>query len=148
MKHPIRKAVSEDTELHNLLRTVENIIFDIINESMVLEVAKITQGGSGPSGMDGDGWRQILVSRDYGDAGNNLHKAIALLIKKTCIKEKDDSFLSPLMASRLVSLNKNPGLRPKGIGEVLWQMMGKVVMSTFSEDVTTSSPSDVWSKFR
>ena len=56
MKHPIRKAVSEDTELHDLLPTVENRIFDIINESMVLEVAKITQGGSGPSGMDGDGW--------------------------------------------------------------------------------------------
>ena len=46
------------------------MIFDVINDSMVLEATKITQGDSGSSGMDADGWRQILVSRDYGNAGN------------------------------------------------------------------------------
>ena len=59
-----------------------------------------------------------MVSRDYDDPGNNLHKAVALLIKKICIKEIDDSSLSPLMASRLVPLNKNPALRQIGVGEV------------------------------
>ena len=39
------------------------------------------------------------------------------------------------MASRLVPLDKNPGHRPIGVGQV----MGKVVMSAFSEDVTTTS---------
>ena len=43
------------------------------------------------------------------------------------------------MASRLVPLNKNPGLRPLGVGEVLRRVMGKVVMSAFSEDVTIAS---------
>ena len=43
------------------------------------------------------------------------------------------------MASRLIPLNKNPGLRPIGVGEVLRRVMGKVVMSTLSEDVTTVS---------
>ena len=38
--------------------------------------------------MDADGWRQILLSRDYGDG---RRKAIALLIKKICIEEIDDS---------------------------------------------------------
>ena len=66
---------------------------------MFLEAAKTTQEGSGPSEMDADGWRRILVSRDYGDAGNDLRKAIALLIKKTCFEELDDSSLSPLMES-------------------------------------------------
>ena len=87
IKHPAGKAASEDTKLHGLLPTIENIIFDIINDSMVLEAAKITKGGSGPSRMDAAGWRQILVSRDYGDANNNLRKAIALLTKKICIEE-------------------------------------------------------------
>ena len=80
---------------------------------MVLEAAKFTQGISVPSEMDADGWRQILMSRDYGDAGNNLCKTIASFIKKICIKEIDYSYLSPLMASRLVPLNKNPGLHPR-----------------------------------
>ena len=80
-----------------------------------------------------------MVSRDYGDAGNDLRKAITLLlIKKICIEEIDDSCLSPLMASRLVPLNKNHGLCPIGVGEVLRRVMGKVVMRTFSEDVTTT----------
>ena len=87
VKHPVGKAASEDTKLHGPLPTIENIIFDIINDSMVLEAAKITKGGSGPSRMDAGGWRQILVSRDYGDASNNLRKAIALLTKKIRIEE-------------------------------------------------------------
>ena len=58
---------------------------------MVLEAAKITQGGSVLSGMDAGGWRRVLVSRDYGDAGNDLHKGIASVIKKISIEEIDDS---------------------------------------------------------
>ena len=106
---------------------------------MVLEAAKITQGGSVPSGMDAGGWGRVLVSRDYGEAGNDLRKGIASLIKKICIKEIDVSSLPPLMTSRLVPLNKNPGLRPIGVREVLRRVIGKVVISIFSEDVTTAS---------
>ena len=139
VKVPVGKATSEDTKLHGLSPTVRNIIFDVISNSIILKTVEITQGDPRPSGMDADGWRRILVSRDYGDPGNNLHKAVASLIKKICIKEIDDSSLSPLMASRLVPLNKNPALRPIGVVEVLRRVMGKVVMSTFSEDITTAS---------
>ena len=139
MKHFLGKAASEDTKLHGPLPTVENIIFDVICNSVILEVAKITQGVSGPSGMDADGWRQILVSKDYGDTVNDLHKAVTSLIEKICMEEIDDSSLSSLMASRLVPLNKNPGLRSIGVGEVLQQVKGKVVMRIFSEHVTTAS---------
>ena len=59
MKHPTGKAVSGDNKLYGLLPTVENIIFNVINDSMVLEAAKITQGDSGPSGMDAESWRRI-----------------------------------------------------------------------------------------
>ena len=43
------------------------------------------------------------------------------------------------MASRLVTLNKNLGLRLIGVGEVLLRVMGKVVMIAFSEGVTIIS---------
>ena len=61
------------------------------------------------------------------------------LTKKLCIEEIDNLSLSSLMASRLLRLNKNPGLRPIGVGEVLRRLMGKVMMNTISEDVTTAS---------
>ena len=132
LKHPAGKAANEDSKLRGPLPTVKNIIFAVIDDSMV-------QGGSGPSRMDEDDWRRILVSRDYGNAGNNLHKAIASFIKKICIKKINDSSLSPLMGSRLIPLNKNLGLRPIGVGEVLRRVMRKVAMSAFSENVTTVS---------
>ena len=43
------------------------------------------------------------------------------------------------MSSRVVLLNENPGLCLIAVGEVLRQVMGKVVMSAFSEDVTNTS---------
>ena len=36
VNHLVEKAASEDTELHGPLPTVENVIFDVINDSMVL----------------------------------------------------------------------------------------------------------------
>ena len=90
VKHPVGKTASEDTKLHGPLTTAKNIIFDVMDDSMVQEAAKITQEGSGPSGMDTDGWGRNLVSKDYRDAGNDLRKAIASLIKKICIEEIDD----------------------------------------------------------
>jgi len=139
VKHPVAKKADEDVKLQGPLPTVENVIFDVIDESMVLEAAKITRGGSGPSGLDADGWRRILISRDYGEVGVDLRKAIASLIRRICTVEINDVSLAPLMASRLVPLNKNPGLRPIGVGEVLRRIMGKVVMAAFSEDVVRAS---------
>ena len=141
VKHPDGKKVREDATLQGPIQTVEDVIFDVIDDKMVFEAAKITRGGSGPSGMDADGWRRILTSKDYGDAGSDLRKAISSLIKVICIREINDQSLTPLMASRLVPLNKNPGLRPIGVGEVLRRIMGKVVMSVFSKDVADASSS-------
>ena len=42
------------------------------------------------------------------------------------------------MASRLIPLNKMPGLRPIGVGEVLRRIIGKIVMSTLKSDVVKS----------
>ena len=123
VKVPVGKATSEDTKLHGLSPTVRNIIFDVISNSIILKTVEIIQGDPRPSGMDADGWRRIVVSRDSGDPVKNIHKAVASLIKKIFIKEIDDSSLSPLMASRLVPLNKNPALRPIGVGQVLRRVM-------------------------
>ena len=42
------------------------------------------------------------------------------------------------MASRLIPLNKNPGIRPIGVGEVLRRIIGKVVASIVKDDVIKS----------
>ena len=39
------------------------------------------------------------------------------------------------MACKLIPLDKNPGLRPIGVGEVLGRIAGKVIMRVVKEDI-------------
>ena len=138
-KHPEGNAASEDALLHGEIKIVQPIIYEAIDEDMVLKAAQLTKGGSGPSGMDADGWRKILTSKMYGDTGRDLRRALATVIKKMCVEDITDNSLESLMASRLVPLDKNPGLRPIGVGEVLRRIAGKIVMSVTKEDVVNAS---------
>ena len=64
----------------------------------------------------------------YGKVGTDLFKSIARFAKNIFAKEIYDPItLSPLMACRLIPLDKNPGIRPIGIGEVLRRIAGKAV---------------------
>ena len=75
-------------------------------------------------------------SNIFGQAADDLCHAIALLTRELCHDETADAeTLQALMACRLISLDKSPGLRPIGIGEVLRRIMGKAVMSIFRRDV-------------
>ena len=47
---------------------------------------------------------------------------------------------SPLfVACRLIPLNKNPGVRPIGVGEVLRRIIGKSVMTILKSDVQSAT---------
>ena len=62
--------------------------------------------------------------------------------KDFSIKEiTDHASLESLLACTLIPLNKNPGLRPIGIGEVLRCIIGKVVMYVMKNDVIDSAGS-------
>ena len=64
------------------------------------------------------------------------------MAKILCKDELDQAQLhsiEPLNACRLIPLNKNPGVRPIGIGEVLRRIIGKAVMKVFKDDVQTAA---------
>ena len=89
---------------------------------------------TGPSGLDADGWRRILCSSTFGTTTLDLRKAIAEMTKKLCIESLsqnagDKSPIEAFVACRLIPLNKNPGLRPIGVGEVLRPIVSKIVMN-------------------
>ena len=60
----------------------EVVVFEDIDENMVKEAALRTKGGSGPSGLDADGWRKILVYKSYRTINADLRRAFANVIKK------------------------------------------------------------------
>ena len=75
-----------------------------------------------------------------------MQKAVAKFIKKLSaeqieVNKDDEQSLEAFTACRLIPLNKNPGLRPIGVGETLRRIAEKVVMSIVKKDVITSTGS-------
>ena len=75
----------------------------------------------------------------YGESARDLRRSFAAVIKKICSEDIADNSLESFLACRLVPLNKNPGLRPIGVGEVLRRIAGKCVMLIVKENVLESS---------
>ena len=60
------------------------------------------------------------------------------MIKKLCIVENQSTSLEAFLANRLIPLDKNPELRPVGVGEILRRIAGKVIVSHLKEDLIQS----------
>ena len=56
-------------------------------------------------------------------------------------KIEDIESLAPIMACRLIPLNKDPGIRPIGIGECLRRIMGKAVLTIMKEEIVQQAGS-------
>ena len=44
---------------------INPVKFEVINAEMTREAAMKTRGGSGPSGLIVDGWKRILLSKNF-----------------------------------------------------------------------------------
>ena len=119
-------------------KTPHPIIFEDITGDSIRKAALRTRGAAGPSGQDADSWRKLLCGkRAYGLASDTLCASIATMAKKLCTERCENT--ETLFACRLVPLDKCPGLRPIGVGEVLRRIIGKSVMECTKEDVCTST---------
>ena len=139
-KHPDAQPQLQQLLLHGPVKQVNPVIFDQIDGGTILQAASKTKGSSGPSMSNADDWWRILVSHQYGNATVDLRKAIATMPRKLCREDnKSSESIEALIASRLILLSKDPGVRPIGIGEVLRRIIGKGVTFTIKEDIIKSS---------
>ena len=141
LKHPERKETSQEILLTDTPETIHPIKFESIDVEKIQKAAVKTRGGSGPSGMDADGWKRILTSKRFGKSSIDLCKAFAEVIKKICSIKNQSASLEAFLACWLIPLDKNPGLRPIGIGEVLYRIAAKVVVPHFRTEILTSAGS-------
>ena len=75
--HPEGKQAEVQTLMKGEVPYFDPIIFHNIDESSIAKAAQRTKGSAGPSGLDADGWRRILVSKNYGKIGKDLRSAIS-----------------------------------------------------------------------
>ena len=137
-KHSQGKEAELDVLLADTPEQVHPIKLDAIDADLVKRAAVRTRGGAGPSGQDADGWRRLLIIKLFGTSSTDLCKAVAEVIKKLCTADNRSPSLEPFLACCLVPLDKNPGLRPICIGEILRRIAGKFIVSHIRNDLISS----------
>ena len=139
-KHPNGEDRHDDFLLRGPINKVEDYVFQKIDGTLIRKLACQLKGAAGPSTLDADGWRRILTSASFGNHSMNLCDAIAKVSRKLCHKPDlwQDGSLEPLLSCRLIPLDKNPGVRPIAIGEVLRRLIGKSVVTVLKPNVLQS----------
>ena len=114
-KHPEPSPISENSLLNGPIENIAASYFDSIDEHMIQSAARLTKGAGGPSQMDAQQYRHMLLSTKYKKEGKDLREEIANLAKKLASSFIDPKSIEALTSCRLIPLNKNPGIRPIGI---------------------------------
>ena len=100
-------------------------IFEQINAKTVRKSTLKTHGSHGFSGLDACEWRRILTQ---------FNQTIAKLSYTIASKVVPHENLTAYNSCRLLPLDKNPGVRPIGMGEVLRRIIGKTITQCIKSD--------------
>lgn len=138
-KHPEAEEVYDDSLILGPKDKVEAVIYENIDAELVMKCAKQLSGAAGPSGLDSDGLKRMICSKQFSSASSSLCEAIAAMARKLCSKVTDPNHLKAYVACRLLPLDKKPGVRPVGIGEVWRRLIGKAIMAVTNNDVIAAT---------
>ena len=135
-KHPPAEPIQHGTLIQGPLRcNVDLIHFAAIDEEAIHKAAMQTKGSCGPSHVDSDQFRRMLCSGHFKAEGKELREQIAIFARKIATEHLNPDPLEPYTSCRLIPLNKNPGVRPIGVGEVLRRIVGKTIAWSLRDEV-------------
>ena len=138
-KHPPSAELRDCATIKGPVDKVENVIFENIDAGLIQLCAKRTHGSAGPSGMDSEGWARLLCSRQFKSKPSELCESIAVLARRLCCDFVNPHYIRTLTSSRLIPLDKNPGIRPVGVGEVLRRIIGRAVTTVLKPELIDST---------
>ena len=133
-KHPDPEPVNADAIVSETPGdNFHPIVFDNITPEAIRKSALLTTGSAGPSGVTAMMWRRLCTA--FGQRSNDLCSALAAIARRICTTYVDPSGLMAYTACRLVALDKCPGVRPVGVGEVVRRIIGKAIMRVVRQDL-------------
>ena len=138
-KHPDPKPADDDCIYVGPIEVPDPILFNCIDANLVRRAAKLTRGSAGPSGIDSESWGRILVSKHFKSAGTDLCASFAKFIRVLATEEVNPVHIAEFLSSRVVALDKKPGVRPIGIGETLRRIAGKCISLSLKTEVTEAT---------
>ena len=136
-KHPAASPLNEDAVMDGEpLPQPHPVIFTALNRDVVRQAALRTHGAAGPSSMDAANWRKICTS--FHSASDVLCDALVTCARRIATKDVDPISVEAYVACRLVPLNKQPGVRPIRIGEVVRRILGKAILEIVGSAVESA----------
>ena len=139
-KHPEAAPLSHEALMQGPFPTSPHPVrFEKLNRDAIRQVVLHTNGAAGPSGVDAATWHSLCTS--FADASDALCDSLACCARRLATKYVNPSSLEAYLASRLVPLAKNPGVRPIGIGEVIRRVIGKAILSIIGNDIQEAAGS-------
>jgi len=106
---------------------------------MIRSVTLRITGGPGPSRIDSHGLKHLCTSLRR--ASSELCNSIALVARRICTTFVDPKGLASLLTSRLIALDKSPGIRPIGIGETVHHVIGKAILRVIKHNIQDATGS-------
>ena len=136
-KHPMGQCIHEDCLFQEDPPPAHPAIFESLDASLIRSTALKITGAAGPSGIDAHGWRRMCTS--FQGASKDLCNSLALTARRMCTSYIDPAIVSPILACRLIALDKNPGVRPIGIGDTARRIIAKAILSITKPDVQVAT---------
>ena len=122
------------------MEDIPDLVYQKINGELVREAALRTKGSGGPSGVDANGFKRNWACKSFKRSSINLCESIATLTRRLCTEFGDPLTIEPIVASRLIPLDKGNGeVRPIGVGEVIRRIIGKCVTRVAKQDMVNVS---------
>ena len=136
-KHPVGQPAFPSCTVPEEPLDPHPVIFESIDGNVIRAAALKVNGAAGPSGLDSREWRRLCTS--HKGASWDLCESLASVARRLCTSYVDPSSTAPLLASRLIALDKNPGVRPIGIGDTARRIIAKAVLSIVGPDIQYAS---------
>ena len=111
---------------------------------MIATATRLTKGSGGPSQLDAEQFRHIILSKKFKKESKDLREQMVLLPKKLAATLVHPKSIETFVAFRLIALKKNPGVRPIGVGEILRRIIGH--LDTERRHTGGSRPSPDWNR--
>jgi len=140
-KHPPAQPLFQDFLIGSASEpsSVHPIIFDGLRGPLICSAALQTFGTAGPSEVDAKGWRRLCTS--FKSASNDFCEAIALFAHRLCTTSLSPDILTSFVASRLIALDKCPGICPIGVCEGICRIISKAALFVIHSDIQEAAGS-------
>lgn len=113
------------------------ILPQVFSGANVEDALKKLHGAAGMSGVDAESLRRLCTR--YNEASEHLRDEIAAWTEMLANTQVPWALIRGLRYCRLLAFDKNPGVRPIGIGEIFMRLMSKMLIASIGIEATDAS---------